>query len=65
MLLDRRHPVLREYLEKRLANCQSVEETLLAHRQQGRAKERLEQSLLDNRREIEDLQAALALYTHP
>lgn len=61
-LLRERHPLLREYLEKSLANCENVRETLLAHRGKEGASARLEESLRETEAEIGDLRAALALY---
>jgi tRNA (adenine22-N1)-methyltransferase len=62
MLLERRHPVLREYLEKCLGNCKNIEESLLTHRDDNGGNERIERSLVENSLEIQDLEAALALY---
>lgn len=64
LLLQRRHPVLQEYLEKQLKNCQTVREKLLSSQGAQGGNRRLEQSLLENEAEIMDLKAALALYMH-
>lgn len=61
-LLEDRHPVLKAYLEKCLADCQTVREQLLSHRGQAGSNERLERSLAENGEEIADLRAALACY---
>lgn len=61
-LLSRRHPVLREYLERKLAECESVNRTLKAHRETAVAGSRMERSLAENEAELADLRAALALY---
>lgn len=63
LLLQRRHPVLQEYLEKQLKNCQAVREKLLSSQGAQGGNWRLEQSLSENEAEIMDLEAALALYT--
>ena len=60
-LLESRHPVLGEYLERGLTNAMAVQQKLLAHRGESGSNDRLEQSLKDNIREVEDLQAALAM----
>lgn len=62
LLLRERHPVLREYLEKSLGTCRDVQKKLLAHRGAEGENPRLEQSLSENRAEMADLQAALALF---
>ncbi len=64
LLLQRRHPVLQEYLEKQLKNCQTVREKLLSSQGAQGGNRRLEQSLSENEAEIRDLEAALALYMH-
>lgn len=64
LLLQRRHPVLQEYLEKQLKNCQTVREKLLSSQGAQGGNRRLEQSLSENEAEIMDLKAALALYMH-
>lgn len=61
-LLEKRHPVLKEYLEKSLKSNQAVRKQLLAHRGDEGSNERLEQSLYENTKEIGDLQAALAMF---
>ncbi|MCM1101541.1 MAG: class I SAM-dependent methyltransferase [Clostridium sp.] len=61
-LLSRRHPVLREYLERKLAECEAVNRTLKAHRETAAAGSRVERSLAENEAELADLRAALALY---
>lgn len=60
-LLRERHPILRDYLEKSLANCEAVRETLLAHRGKEGERMRLEESLRENEAELADLRAALAI----
>lgn len=60
-LLRERNPLLMRYLEKLLANCQAVRETLLTHRGEAGGRVRLEESLRENAAETEDLRAALAL----
>ncbi len=62
MLLEKRHPVLKEYLEKSLKSNQAVRKQLLAHRGDEGSNERLEQSLYENTKEIGDLQTALAMF---
>lgn len=62
LLLRRRHPVLQEYLEKQLKNCQTVRDKLLSSRGAQGGNQRLEQSLSENEAEIMDLEAALSLY---
>lgn len=64
LLLQRRHPVLQEYLEKQLKNCQTVREKLLSSQSAQGGNRRLQQSLSENEAEIMDLEAALALYMH-
>lgn len=59
-LLRERHPLLREYLEKSLVSCETVRETLLAHRGKEGESARLEESLRENETELADLRAALA-----
>lgn len=61
-LLRARHPALRAYLEKCLAECQSVRRELLKRMETG-SSARLEQGLAENGREAEDLRAALSMYT--
>ncbi len=61
-LLEKRHPVLKEYLEKSLKSNQAVRKQLLAHRGEEGSNERLELSLCENTEEIGDLQAALAMF---
>ncbi len=61
LLLERRNPVLREYLEKNLRTCRDVQEKLLAHSHTGDGNPRLEERLAENMAEIADLQAALAI----
>lgn len=61
-LLARRHPVLREYLERGLSGCLAVRKQLLAHRGEAGSNARLERSLLENEKEIGDLQTALAMF---
>lgn len=62
LLLQRRHPVLREYLERSLSSNLSVQEKLLTHRGAEGSNERLEQSLKENIREVGDLQKALTMF---
>lgn len=62
LLLQRRHPVLREYLEKGLAGSLAVRKQLLAHRGEEGSNERLEQRIRDNTQEIGDLQTALTMF---
>ena len=61
-LLAGRHPVLKGYLEKCLAECRAVQEQLLSHRGEPGSNVRIERSLAENEAEIADLQKALALY---
>ena len=61
-LLAGKHPVLRDYLEKCLAECKAVREQLLSHRGEAGSNERIERSLAENEAEMTDLQEALALY---
>lgn len=61
-LLIRRHPVLRDYLNKCLVNCEVVRREMLAHRNEGSINERLERSLRENETEIEDLREALDFF---
>lgn len=61
-LLEDRHPVLKTYLEKCLADCQTVRGQLLSHRGQAGSNERLERSLAENEAELADLRVALAWY---
>ena len=62
-LLEKRHPVLKEYLEKSLKSNQAVRKQLLAHRGDEGSNERLEQSLYANTKEIGDLPAALTMFS--
>lgn len=57
LLLKRKHPVLREYLDFMLGTARQIEENLKCG--QG---ERAEERILEIRREIKDLQAAIAMY---
>lgn len=57
MLLKRKHPVLRQYLEFMLGTARQIEENLKCG-QGERAGERIEEI----RQEIKDLQAAISLY---
>ena len=57
LLLKRKHPVLREYLEFMLGTARQIEESL--RNAQG---ERAVERILEIRQEISDLQAAIALY---
>ena len=61
-LLEKRHPVLKEYLEKSLKSNQVIQEKLLTHRGDEGSNERLELSLCENTKEIGDLQTALAMF---
>lgn len=61
-LLAKRHPVLKEYLERGLSGSLVVREQLLAHRGEEGSNARLEQSLEENTKEIGDLQTALAMF---
>lgn len=61
-LLAKRHPVLKEYLERGLSGSLAVREQLLAHRGEAGSNVRLEQSLEENTKEIGDLQTALAMF---
>lgn len=58
-LLQRREPVLKEYLEKCLAECRKVEATLLGNLENSVNRKRLEESLAENQGEIRDLLRAL------
>lgn len=58
LLLRRRHPVLREYLEYRLGTTGQIRRNLMQNGDGERAKERL----MEVEREIADLNRALALY---
>lgn len=60
-LLKEKNPVLKEYLEKCLQTNQRVREEILAHRGDGN-NERLEMSLGEIEREIEDISSALSLF---
>lgn len=62
MLLAKRHPVLKEYLKRGLESALAVQEQIAAHRGEAGSNPRLEQSLLDNRKEIGDLKTALAMF---
>ncbi|MCM1089376.1 MAG: class I SAM-dependent methyltransferase [Butyrivibrio sp.] len=62
LLLQRRHLVLREYLEKQLKQCQTVRAQLLGGRDIQGGSARLERSLSENEAEIADLETALSLY---
>lgn len=61
-LLGRRHPVLKDYLEKCLSDQQTVREALLTRRREAGGNPRLDRRLRENEAEIEDLECALALY---
>ena len=61
-LLAGRHPVLKGYLEKCLAESKTVQKQLLSHRGEAGSNERIERSLAENEAEIADLNEALALY---
>ena len=61
-LLKQRDPVLREYLEKCLKTGKAVQSEILVHRGAG-GNFRLEQSLAENESELEDIEAALRLYS--
>ena len=58
-----RHPLLREYLEKSLAGCEAVRKEMLTQCRERGSSARLEEGLRENETEIEDLRAALALYS--
>ncbi len=62
-LLGVRHPLLREYLEKSLAGCEAVRKEMLTQCRERGSSARLEEGLRENETEIEDLRAALALYS--
>lgn len=62
-LLRERHPLLREFLGKSLANCEAVREAMLVRREEKGSSVKLEDGLRENEAEIEDLRAALALYS--
>ncbi len=62
ILLKKRHPVLRAYLEKQLTGCLLIRERLRENRGAEGRNARLEQSLSENEAEIRDLEAALGLY---
>lgn len=62
MLLAKKHPVLKEYLKRGLESALMVQEQIMAHRGEVGSNLRLEQSLLDNRKEIGDLKTALAMF---
>ncbi len=61
-LLAKRHPILKEYLERGLSGSLTVREHLLAHRGEIGSNARLEQSLEENTKEIGDLRTALAMF---
>lgn len=61
-LLEQKHPVLKAYLERGLSSALLVQEQLLAHRGPEGSNLRLEQSLTDNIKEIEDIKSALAMF---
>lgn len=61
-LLAKRHPVLKEYLERGVSGSLAVQEQLLTHRGDVGSNARLERSLEENTKEIGDLQAALAMF---
>ncbi len=62
LLLERRHPVLKQYLEKRLDKCMEVEAVLREHQRTGGFDARREQSLARCLEETADLRRALAFF---
>ncbi len=62
-LLECRHPVLKQYLEKRLEKCREVESVLLERRRMDGISPGRERSLLENRGEEADLHRALAFFS--
>lgn len=57
LLLKRKHPVLREYLDFMLGTARQIEDNL-----KGGQGERAEERISEIRQEIKDLQAAIAMY---
>lgn len=62
LLLLRREPVLKEYLQRCLEECRRVEASLLENLDKSKNRQRLEESLVSTREEISDLLQALAKY---
>lgn len=62
LLLLRREPVLKEYLQKCLEECRKVEASILMNLEQSKNRQRLEESLAATREEIGDLMRALGQY---
>lgn len=62
LLLLRREPVLKEYLQKCLEECRKVEASILMNLEQSKNRQRLEESLAATREETGDLMRALGQY---
>lgn len=58
-LLDRKHPVLKDYLEKKQVQCEKIIEKL---KQDGKKEERIQKRICEIYREIEAIEEALACF---